>query len=54
MLQIVKVSSPTSRSMMIYLPSLSQNCFKILEEKLLLKRVATPALLLATPLNKAV
>ena len=47
MLQIVKVCSPT------HFPSLSQNCFKILKEKFLFKRIATPALLLAMPLNKA-
>ena len=47
MLQRVKVSSPTSKSTIMHLPSLSQSCLKILKEKLLLKRIATPTLLLA-------
>ena len=51
MLQIVKVNSSTSKSIIMYLPSLSHIYFKTLKVKLLFKRIATPALLLARPLK---
>lgn len=54
MLQIVKVSSPTCKWAIRYLPFLSQSCLNILKETLLLSRIVTSALFLARPLNKPV